>query len=222
MIYYFHFLATWGWFRRPILPTLMYSISCINLLRIWRVPIILQASFKLTTPAFPESQIFSCSPPVPPSLYPHALFGTSPTQESLHLGSPRKSHHRFLRTRLLPLLGTRQILAKTQRAILQYQIRNPGFTLLLHNDKNELTSERIRDQLGDTVFAELYLPVETWAMKYSTSVELRNLWIQFSCAVAATIPDEIGQQPVYKLPFGDLDSYCFENWLQMLLRSRSR
>lgn len=59
-------------------------------------------------------------------------------------------------------------------------------------------------------------------MKYSTSVELRNLWIQFSCAVAATIPDEIGQQPVYKLPFGDLDSNCFENWLQMLLRSRSR
>ena len=54
MIYYFHFLATWGWFRRPILPTLMYSISCINLLRIWRVPIILQASFKLTNPPFPN------------------------------------------------------------------------------------------------------------------------------------------------------------------------
>jgi hypothetical protein len=91
MIYYFHFLATWGWFRRPILPTLMYSISCINLLRIGRVPIILQASFKLTTPAFPESQMFSCSPPVPPSLYPHALFGASPTQESLHLEVPAKA-----------------------------------------------------------------------------------------------------------------------------------
>jgi hypothetical protein len=62
--------------------------------------------------------------------------------------------------------------------------------------------------------------VEAWATKYSTSVELRNLWIQFSCAVAATSPDEIGQQPVYQLPFGDLDSNCFENWLQKLLRSQ--
>jgi hypothetical protein len=103
---------------------------------------------------------------------------------------------------------------------LQYQIQTLGFTLLLHNDKHELPSERIRDQLGDTLFAELYLHVETWAIKYSTSAELRDLWIQFSCAVAATSPDEIGQQPVYELPFGDLGSTCFENWHQMLLRSQ--